>query len=303
MLIANPIYDAVFKYLMEDTEIARQFLSVILEEDIVQLEMKPQEQSRYSSEFMLAIVRFDFKAIIRLPSGDYKTVLIELQKGRELIDVVRFRQYLADNYRREEDIVLPNGVRVREALPIVSLYFFGFTLKNIPVPIVRISRSYIDAVTKQELIGVKEDFVEKLTHDSIIVQIPRLATETRTRLETVLSIFNQQFMTNERRLLRFPEGSLAADDLMQAMTARLAKAVVSEEIRSGIEVEETFDAAMEREIRKQIAEREEKISEQQQQLAEQESRIQAQEAQLAEREAQLAAQTRELEELRSKFLG
>jgi hypothetical protein len=282
MLIANPIYDAVFKYLMEDADIARQFLSVLLEEDIVNLEMKPQEQSRYSSEFMLAIVRFDFKAMIRTSTGEFKTVLIELQKGRELVDIVRFRQYLADNYRREEDITLPNGERVREALPIISLYFFGFILKNIPVPIVRISRSYIDAVTGQELLGVREDFVEKLTHDSIIVQIPRLEMETRTRLETVLSIFNQQYITNERRLLRFPEDG--TDTLVQAMIVRLAKAVVSEEIRTSIDVEETFDAAMEKTIRRKMAERDAEYK-----------------ATIAEQQKKLQAQARELEELRSKL--
>jgi hypothetical protein len=292
MLIANPIYDAVFKYLMEDADIARQFLSVLLEEDIVNLEMKPQEQSRYSSEFMLAIVRFDFKAMIRTSTGEFKTVLIELQKGRELVDIVRFRQYLADNYRREEDITLPNGERVREALPIISLYFFGFILKNIPVPIVRISRSYIDAVTGQELLGVREDFVEKLTHDSIIVQIPRLEMETRTRLETVLSIFNQQYITNERRLLRFPEDG--TDTLVQAMIVRLAKAVVSEEIRTSIDVEETFDAAMEKTIRRKMAERDAAIAERDFVIAEQQKKAR-------EQEEIVQAQARELEELRSKL--
>ena len=43
MLIANPIYDAVFKYLLEDIEIAREFLSTILNEPISALSIKPQE--------------------------------------------------------------------------------------------------------------------------------------------------------------------------------------------------------------------------------------------------------------------
>ncbi len=35
MILANPIYDVVFKYLMEDTEIARGLLSKITEEELV----------------------------------------------------------------------------------------------------------------------------------------------------------------------------------------------------------------------------------------------------------------------------
>ena len=45
MIIANPIYDVVFKYLLEDAEIARDLLSTILGEEVVQLEFKPQETS------------------------------------------------------------------------------------------------------------------------------------------------------------------------------------------------------------------------------------------------------------------
>lgn len=36
MIIANPIYDVVFKDLLEDIEIARELLSTILGEEIVQ---------------------------------------------------------------------------------------------------------------------------------------------------------------------------------------------------------------------------------------------------------------------------
>lgn len=43
MLIANPIYDTVFKYLMEQTSIAKGIIGSIIGENIVQLELQPQE--------------------------------------------------------------------------------------------------------------------------------------------------------------------------------------------------------------------------------------------------------------------
>ncbi|GAB4413039.1 MAG: hypothetical protein OHK0039_19540 [Bacteroidia bacterium] len=43
MIIANPLYDVVFKYLFEDVEIARGLLSAILGEEVLRLELKPQE--------------------------------------------------------------------------------------------------------------------------------------------------------------------------------------------------------------------------------------------------------------------
>ena len=42
MIIANPIYDVVFKYLLEDVEIARELLSTILGEEVQSVEVKPQ---------------------------------------------------------------------------------------------------------------------------------------------------------------------------------------------------------------------------------------------------------------------
>ncbi|MBU0766111.1 MAG: hypothetical protein KJ607_14910 [Bacteroidetes bacterium] len=40
MKIANPIYDVVFKYLMNDNRVAKLLLSSILEKEIVELEEK-----------------------------------------------------------------------------------------------------------------------------------------------------------------------------------------------------------------------------------------------------------------------
>lgn len=62
MRLANPIYDVVFKYLMEDTEIARQLLGRIMDEEIVEIAVRPQESSIQSTKYSLAIYRLDFKA-------------------------------------------------------------------------------------------------------------------------------------------------------------------------------------------------------------------------------------------------
>ncbi|TAG21669.1 MAG: hypothetical protein EAZ32_04550 [Cytophagia bacterium] len=43
MIIANPLYDVVFKYLLEDLEIARELLAIILGQEVLSIEVKPQE--------------------------------------------------------------------------------------------------------------------------------------------------------------------------------------------------------------------------------------------------------------------
>ena len=41
--IANPIYDVVFKYLMDDNKVAKLLLSAIIGEEILTLEYRPTE--------------------------------------------------------------------------------------------------------------------------------------------------------------------------------------------------------------------------------------------------------------------
>ncbi|MCP4150726.1 MAG: hypothetical protein GY757_23475, partial [bacterium] len=43
MRIANPIYDVVFKYLMEDNDIARLIISTIIRQKVISLEFRPRE--------------------------------------------------------------------------------------------------------------------------------------------------------------------------------------------------------------------------------------------------------------------
>ena len=76
MVIANPIYDSVFKYLMEDLEIARDLLSVLLKENILSVEVKAQETSVELASHSIAILRMDFKALILPQKGKKKKVLI-----------------------------------------------------------------------------------------------------------------------------------------------------------------------------------------------------------------------------------
>jgi hypothetical protein len=43
MFIANPLYDVVFKYMMEDNKVAKKFISVIIGEDVIELDFADRE--------------------------------------------------------------------------------------------------------------------------------------------------------------------------------------------------------------------------------------------------------------------
>ena len=76
MLIANPIYDTVFKYLMENLKVAKGIISTIIDEEILTLDLAAQEHTYQSIEPALMIFHLDFIAKIRLKKGGSKNVLI-----------------------------------------------------------------------------------------------------------------------------------------------------------------------------------------------------------------------------------
>jgi len=247
MIIANPIYDVVFKYLLEDADIARDLLSTILGEEVVHLEFKPQETSTESSEG-IKILRLDFKAIIKKKDGTLFKVLIELQKSKQVFDVMRFRRYLGDNYRKEDQMIEKDGLAVFRPLPIITIYFLGFLLNNVPSGVIKVKRDYVDVVT-EEILGVKDDFVELLTHDSYMIQVGRLPKESRGKLDRVMQIFSPMYQNKaDKHLIDF-QGDIY-DPLVLRMVERLSRAIAGDEYRDKMDVEDEVDRIFERELGK-----------------------------------------------------
>ena len=104
LYVANPIYDSVFKYLMEDERIARTLLSALLKKKVVKVEQRPHEYVNVSRN-NISMFRIDFGATIREEDGHEHVVLIELQKTWLETETLRFRQYLGTQYSRKENIV------------------------------------------------------------------------------------------------------------------------------------------------------------------------------------------------------
>jgi hypothetical protein len=190
--IANPIYDVVFKYLLDDEKVARLMLSALLGKEVLEVRFRPTEVHHEAARpdgAQLLVLRMDFAATVRLEDGGRKLVLIEIQKARTAWDVQRFRRYLGTNYASPENIYLDPDSKQR-ALPIVTIYFLGEGLECVDVPVLKINRHYLDVATGEE-VRITDPFVEALTHDAIVVQINRLKNRRRTELERLLEVFDQ----------------------------------------------------------------------------------------------------------------
>ncbi len=247
MIIANPIYDVVFKYLMEDLDIAKGFIARLINENIVEITFQPQEISvrKAFKDEIIRLVRMDFKAVIQLENGEKKMVLIELQKASKLLDIMRFRTYLAENYKKGEDKTNALGEVVTHPLAITTIYFLGFPLNEAHLPVVKVDRVLRDLINDTILPdNIKEPFIEYLTHDSIVVQIPFLNPKTQSSLERLLNIFNQDFkLKDDKHKLKVDDDDIE-DPLIKKLIRRLNKAVESEEILAEMAAEDEVNRVL-----------------------------------------------------------
>lgn len=250
MIIANPLYDVVFKYLLEDVEIARELLSTILGEEILSLELKPQETATENLAANISILRVDFKAHIQKADGTQSKVLIELQKAKQAFDVMRFRRYLGDNYRKEDEVRSEQGAIELRPLPIVTIYFLGFSLDSIEPAVLKVNREYKNAVNG-DAIHAREPFIELLTHDSYLIQVKKLAGNAQTRLERVLQVFSPAYQTSDKHQLDFQGNT--DEPLVRKMVARLGRAIASDEVRNVMDVEDEIERSFDREAQKYLS--------------------------------------------------
>ena len=163
--VANPIYDTVFKYLMEDERIARTILSALLQKDVLSVEMRPQEFAD-DKNGKISLYRIDFGATVREKDGTEHRILIELQKSSADGETLRFRQYLGFQYNSPENVG-NDGF----SIPMVTIYLLGHMVGDIEEPVVYVYRKTFDHNGREVTKGLPNPFIDSLTHDSIIVQM------------------------------------------------------------------------------------------------------------------------------------
>lgn len=95
--VANPIYDSVFKYIMEDERIAKTVLSALLKKEVVHVTVRPHEYAN-TTRNAISMFRIDFAATVVEDDGSEQVILIELQKTWLNTETLRFRQYLGVQY-------------------------------------------------------------------------------------------------------------------------------------------------------------------------------------------------------------
>ena len=292
--VANPIYDAVFKYLMEDERVAKTILSALLKREVVEVEVRKHEYTNGSRD-KISMFRIDFGAKVRQDDGSLKLVLIELQKTWLETETLRFRQYLGTQYANPDNI-LKDDNPFGYGIPMITVYLLGHRVGDIEEPVLYVKHKSFNYDGKEVTKGLPNPFVESLVHDSIIVQIPLLHSYVNNRLYEVLSVFDQTNKDAHNRQVLNIDDNIYADDLeMKHILHRLLAAASDAKLRQDMNVEDEYFSAIENRDTA-IMMRDKKIAEQDARLEQQNAQLEQKDAQLEQKDAQLEQKDAQLEQ-------
>jgi hypothetical protein len=226
IIIPNPIYDVVFRYLMEDPESAMIVLSTLINEKITSLQLEPQIHTQ-KNEFKTRITdpkskddihlfHLDFTATIALPDGTDELIMIELQKASEPDDIFRFKRYISKNFQKkyEKEIIHPIShtvEMVNKPIRLIPIFILNFRIENeINDLLIRTDRIKTGVFKNKNLVKHNE-FIDNLSYDIFVIQLPNLQNiteseyaedEYRRKLFALLKLFDQKSKVkdNEHRL-------------------------------------------------------------------------------------------------------
>lgn len=331
-LIANPIYDSAFKYMMQNERAATVLLENLLGKDILKLDILTNDTPVIEEKSGVRILRLDFSAKVKdKTTGETELVTIELQKSYLDTEIMRFRTYLGqqysdanktdtemvDTWRKNKKNGLVERVTVEKHIPlhIVAIYILGHTFQEIDIP-KPVIYNYPDprGIEKEPVPDIlKTRFFRGITHDTIIVQIPYLKRNAKTKLEQMLEIFCQDYVSaNTEQLLEIDDFDNRSQEFRE-LARPLVFAASDPQVRKVMTVEDEMSIhfqnvkyvtdenealhTMIEENRKQLQEQQSQLQEQQSQLAEQQNQLQEKDSQLQEKDSQLTLSIKMLSEL------
>ena len=236
--VANPLYDAVFKYLMEDDRIAKTILSALLKKKVVDVKIRRNEYANLTRRESISMFRIDFAATVLDEDNQPHLMLIELQKTWLPTETLRFRRYLALQYNNEEN--MRKEEHGKYAIPMVAIYLLGHCVGEIEEPVIYVNHHAYNYDGKKVEAGIPDPFVESLQHDSIIVQVPLLHGRVNNRLEKVLCLFDQTNVADNKKVIKVDDKQFEGDNDMEYIVRRLQSAAADPDMRYQMNAEDEF---------------------------------------------------------------
>ena len=277
--VVNPIYDTVFKYIMQDEKVAKVLIGNILKTKVVSIQMNNNEYAAMLPDGK-KVFKLDFSATILDKLGKQQLVHIEVQKALEEGEIMRFRHYLGAIYmdatkKYQETITNPKTnekITVEHPLPIHTIYILGHELgSGLSNSVMHGENIFKDQDGNVIQIPENNDYINGLTHTVTFVIAPLTKKNVKTHLDRLLSIFSDCEPNKEE--IEIDEYFDDSDDYRTLMKA-LQKASVDKQLRGNLELEQ-YEWAKQTKLMKNNAELRAQLSQQQEQLIQKDAQLSA----------------------------
>ena len=228
IIIPNPIYDVVFRYLMEDPDSAMIVVSTLINENIIKLQLEPITHSEKKEKSLMSALQdpktkddlrlfhLDFTATVLLPDGTEELIMIELQKATEPDDIFRFKRYISRNFQKkiEVEVIDVETLTVRKVnrpIRLVPVFILNFRIENEINDLLIKTKRVKEGFFKNKALQMPNEFIDNLSYDILVVQLPNLENinedeyrkdEYKNKLFALLKLFDQKSRVrdNEHRL-------------------------------------------------------------------------------------------------------
>ncbi len=307
-LLANPIYDSAFKYMMQNERAAKVLISNLLEKDVDELHLLTNDTPIIERE-ELKILRLDFSAKIRdRETGVSEVVTIELQKAFLDSEVMRFRNYLARQYadmkntdkqirdtiRKNKETGKYEHVTTEDVVPlhIIAIYFLGNGFEDIlgkENPIIY-NYAHPVGIDKKPIPAILDTlFFRALTHDSIIIRINCLKQNAKTKVEQMLEVFVQDNVSSSSNQVLEINNLDAKSEEFRELARPLIYAASDSDVRKKMDMEDEINiylrdiaiikdeheayASMNKELKEELAAKKEELSAKEEQISTQQEQL------------------------------
>jgi len=228
IIIPNPIYDVVFRYLMEDIDSAIIVISTLINEKIKKLQLEPLTHSEKKgkdnnnaiqdpkTQEDIRLFHLDFTAIVELPDGTEELIMIELQKATEPDDIFRFKRYICKNFQKKQEVEITDPEtqaikRVNKPIRLIPIFILNFRIENEINDLLIKTNRIKTGIFKNVKLPKHNDFIDHLSYDIWVVQLPNLLNikeedykddDYKGKLYALLKLFDQKSRVkdNEHRL-------------------------------------------------------------------------------------------------------
>ena len=226
IIIANPIYDTVFKYLMDDLESAKIIIATLINQPIISLKAITNDivaiEENETADKYIHLMRLDFTAEILNADNTKELVSIELQKARLKTDELRFRKYIAENLKKTEVIIEkeinPTTLKPytkEKAYRFIPIFILNFEIETEIFDLVIETQHTIKGVFTGKELQTKNDFLDNLMYNVIVVQIPYINKIKTDELENnpyKLALYNLFQLFNQSHIIGSDKHSLFIEE-------------------------------------------------------------------------------------------